>query len=90
MVDDGMRRMTAVKGDAPGTTLVKRGRVTASMTATARTPGGRSVGTTFASTPSISPRLSIQTTLSHLGSAPVTTAATGSVTRTITGVETAM
>ena len=90
MEDDGMRRMTAVRGDALLTILVKRERGTVSMIVTVKTPDGRCVVTTCASTPSISPRPSIPTTPCHLASAPVTTAVIGSATKTITGVEMAM
>ena len=85
---DGTMRMIVVKDAALLTTPAGRGRGTARRMQTVSTPGGPGVATICVSTPSISPRPSIQTTPPGLGTLPVTTAATECATRITTGAGT--
>ena len=86
--DDGMLRMTAVSGDALLIIPAERVRVTVRQMQTVLTLDGPGAETISVSTPSTSPQLNIPTTRPGLATPPVTTAATGSATKTTTGAET--
>ena len=86
--DDGMLRMTAVSGDALLIIPAERVRVTVRQMQTVLTLDGPGAETISVSTPSTSPQLNTPTTQPGLVTPPVTTAATGSATRTTTGAET--
>ena len=87
--DGGTRLTTVVRDAALPASPVLRARVTVSLTRTVPGLAGLAVETISASTLSISRSLSTQTTLPGLASAPPTTAATGTATRSTESAATA-
>ena len=88
--DDGMQKTTAVSGDALLIIPAERARDTVMQMQTVLTLDGPGVETISVSTPSTSPQPSTPTTQPGSATPLVTTAATGSATRTTTGAETAL
>ena len=87
--DGGTLVTTAVRGDALPASPVLRARDTVRLTRTVLCLAGLAVETISVSTLSIFPSLSTQTTRPGLASAPQTTAATDTATRTTESVTTA-